>query len=442
MPEKDTNSDAESERVKKWREERAKVAAEEKAERVRQHKEQRLQEIALEKKERLEKTKSLLPDQSKLDQVRNRIEERIRNNKRVLQRSIIIFILLPTLFVGAYTGWVAVPLFEARSVMTITSADSRDEPSLGGVLSGALGGGGQGLAKAYMADEYINSRTMMDYLERDLSLISRLSSSEIDPLFRLRDIPSLGISRTSQFSRYVESSIDIQSGLMTLYVRALSPEDAHEISESILFLTAEHINSLSTRLFEERIVQTEMGVEGAQEELVSAQRNLTQLQVASGEADPSARIATIYATIGQLETELEKMRTEFAELEVSGQSDSFQTGRLTDLIVVQQQRIIDFRNQLFTSDDGTRPLNELLLEHEMARLRMRIAEEALTASLAELSRARTDAELGRSQFQVVVPPNASDISTYPNVFRAMLLALVTTSAIFVLSQILRTGREV
>lgn len=427
----------ESERIRKWREERARIAAQEKAERVRQAKEQRQQELEQEKRERLEKAKESLPDDQDLQIARRKMAERARKRKFRLWVGITVFILLPTAIVAAYTHFVAVPLYDARSVMIIRSAASDDNPSLGGLFSGAMAGG-RNLEKAFMANEYLHSREMMEKLESDLGVVSRLSSSEVDPIQRLRDIPILNITKRSQFDRFVQSSVDIQSGLMSSNVRGLSPDQAQKMSESVLSFLADHINSLSGSLFAERVAQAEEDVAAARDGLVEAQRNLTQLQLDSGEADPNNRVEAIYATIQQLQRELEEIRSRIAELEVSAQPQPYELQRLREREKAQQERITTVREELFQSVDGSTPLNVLLLEHELAQLKVTIAEESLTKSLAALNQARKDAELGRSQFQIVVPPKSSDTSTYPNFLRVVFVTLLTASAVFAFVQLLRT----
>lgn len=432
---------AEVERIQKWREERARVAAEEKAERVRLAQEARAKELAAEEAERRERAKAFLPSGQELEEARAAISRRARRRRRRLTLNVCVIILLPTLLVFAYMARIAVPLFEVRSVVGITTAAPQDTNGLGGILGGATANS-RALEKAFMADEYLNSRTMMALLERDTGLVTQLSSDQVDPLRRLMEIPFLGIAEADQFNRFVESSIDIQSGLMTIYVRALSPEDARNISDRVLIIMAAHINSLSDQLYRQRIEQAESDVATARQALLTAQQNLTRLQVTSGEANPAVRIEAIYQTIAQLEKELEAIRTDLAQLRVSGGEGSYQAQRMKELEAAQKERIEAFRNQIFSGDGDTVPLNALLLDHEMATLQVRISEEALTSALGELSQARKDAELGRDQFQVVVPPNASETAAYPDILKAVLITLITTLIAFSLVQMMRVGRGV
>ena len=429
----------ESERIKKWRAERLAVAEKERLERAKAMKEAQAIELAEEEAQQMAAARKLLPTKNSLSAAQETISKRTRRNRANWWVGFILFVLIPTCAVTGYMGIMAVPFYEARSVTVITSAASHDGTSIGGVLGANLGGGGQSLEKAYMAHEYLQSQAMMELLERDLGLITLLSGNAVDPLRRLRDVPFLRINKRDQLSRFVDSSIDIQSSLLTLYVRGLSPEDAQKISEHILVLMDKQINSLSEELFVERIAQSTKSVDDANDALLEAQANLTRLQIDNGEVDPRARVEAIYETIRQLQSELEKTRSNIALLEASGQSHTYQSQRALDLEANLQERIAAQRQVLFESSAGHAPLNSLLLDHELATLQVGIAQEKLSAALMGLADARKEAELGRSQFQVVVPPNTSSIPSSPDTFLALLLTFLTTFALFSFYRLIRSS---
>ncbi|MFG5384131.1 hypothetical protein [Yoonia sp. R2-816] len=421
--------------------ERIRKAEEEKAERVRKAKEARAAELAAEAEAQKEAARKLLPSAAGLEVARAEIKTRSKQAQQSFLRQLLIFVALPTLLVTLYSGFVATPLYEARSVMVASKAGRDNEEGLGGLL-GAVGGGQSNLHEAFMAHEYVRSRAMMVQLEQDMDLVTRYSGPQMDVVRRLRDVPALGINKSDQFSRFVDSSINIQTGLMTLYVRALSPDDANQISEQIITRVAERVNALSSELFGERIAQAEGAVAQAREALVQAQAYLTQLQIDSGEANPQARIEGIYRTIGQLETTAEELRGQIDAAEVAGQSDTYQTQRLEELEAAQQARIEELRRKLVQDPDGNgdRALNTLLLEFELAVLQVRIAEETLTAALVGLVQAQEEAALGRSQFQVVVPPNTGNIPSSPNMLINALIAFFSTLSALSIFRLLRSNR--
>lgn len=458
----DTPEDAESERIRKWREERAAAAEEAKQERLRQAEEdrqKRLEQAEKDKQARILKAQqdreaaaaeeaerkkvealARLPSQADLDAVRKSVTRRTRMSRLALAFQFLLFVLVPTGLITAYAALVAVPLYETQSVLVVSKAGGESNEGLGGLL-GAAAGGPSNLRETFMAHEYIQSQALLDQLEGDLGTVTFLSSDALDPIGRLRDIPVLRIDKRDMFSRFVKSSINIQTGLLTLYVRMPDPDMAQTTSEVVIQDVADQINALSQTLFVERIEQAEAAVGDAQASLVEKQADLTRLQIESGEANPQARIEGVFGTIVQLEAELQTLRSRIDRARVAGQSDTFQTQQLQELEATLLARIEDQRNHLIErSSDGTRPLNSLLVDYELALLQVRIAEQILAAAITSLSEARENAALGRSQFQIVVPPNRADYAKQPNVLVTALIAFISLVGLFSVVKLLAPGR--
>lgn len=451
MTSESDKSTAEEERIAKWRrereavaeaarEERLKAAEEERQDRLRQAeidkqnridaaKQAREADAARKEAQELEAAAALLPDLDELARKRKMYRRRQLWGRYWFLTKLFVFVVIPTLAMAYYTTQIAVPLFEARSVIVVSSASDDGNEGLGGLLGGAANQGN--LRKLYMAHEYVQSPALMGLLEERLSLVSEYSDEEIDPLSRLRDIPMLRLTKHDGFSRFVDSSINIQTGLMNLYVRSPSPEDAVAYSDVILGLISEQINALNQEIFLIQIEQAESVVDEAERALSQAQAAVTELQIASGEVDPKARIESVFQIISQLQTQLVDLRTEIDRAEVSGQSAAYGAQRFAELEVLLRDRIEQQRAlMLGTGEDEQVSLNRLLVDYEQALLQFNIAQEMLTAALLGLSEAREKAALGLSKIQVVVPPTTAPIPTHPNPLRSVLTALLTCLGLF------------
>lgn len=449
--------DKDPERIAKWRKERAAVAEQERAARVKaveEARQERLRQAEIDKQERIRKAKeereaeaarkvemekveatALLPNERTIDQARRHLLHRHRGKRMRLMLQLILWVLLPTAFVGYYTTEFAVRLYEARSVIVVSKVGSDGNEGLGGLLGAATNQ--SNLREAFMAHEYVQSQALMDQLEEKLSLVTTYSSKDIDPAQRLRNIPLLGISERDHFDRFVTSSINIQSGLMHLYVRAPTAEDAVAHSTIILDLIAEQVNSLSDEMFIARIKQAQDAVAAAETTLQQSQNELTQLQIESGEVDPRARIEGVFQVIAQLQSELVTLRSEIDRAIVLGQSATYGAQRLTELELVLNERIAEQRILMVgTGKEGSTSLNRLLTDYEQALLKSRIGEQTLTAALVGLSEVREKAVLGRSEFQVVVPPRTASIPATPNPLAVVLLTFLTVLGLFSIYQLL------
>lgn len=430
MTDNPENSEAEAERIRKWREERAAVAEKEKQERIRKAKIAREESERRESEQRRTEAEKLLPTNDEIERSRQRVVAYAAKKKKRLILQVLIWVCLPTMLVVFYATQIATPLYESRSIMVVSKAAGDPNEGLGGVLGAAVSP--SNLHETFMAHEYIKSQALMEQIEKDTGLVSELSSTRIDPVQRLRNIRFLRLDKHSQFGLFVNSSVDVQTGLMTLYVRMPDAMQAKTVSEDVLDYVANHINALSEALFQERILQATKTAQDSRANLVKKQADLTQLQIESGELNPQASIEGVFRTVTELEVELQNLRSEIEMAKVSGQSETFQTQRLLEFEKSLSDRIKNQRGLLVEgSSDGRPALNSILLKHELAMLQVRIAEEALTMAIASLVEAREKAALGRSLFQVVVPPSIEVNPTSPNVLVSALIALITSLAIFV-----------
>lgn len=353
-------------------------------------------------------------------------------------RLALALVVWPMLLVSAYLALVATPLYEARSVIAITRTGDAGISVQAGLLGGEKPAN---LQDVFRADTFIKSRALMDSLEADLGLVSHLSGKTVDPLRRLRDIPFLSISKHDQFDRFVQSSVDVQSGLLTLYVRAETPQKAVLVSEAVLRHAEAQVSRLGQALFDQRLSDAAAMRIAAQEQVKRAQDDLVTLQLRFQDVDPRQRVENIYARIRELEDEAYRTRNEIQKLQIAGVGSSRQTEQLEALVLSLEAQIAQQRAQLVSRDGGTEtPLNNMLIDYERATLALDLAREAVRTAIETEAETTREAALNRSHFQVVVPPGTADQPLYPRIFATLLMSLVLCLTIFAGILSLRNAR--
>lgn len=430
----------EDERIRKWREERHRVAEAEKAERIRNRDLARAREAEEEAKRKSDRAAALIPSAADIEAVQKETSRQYNRARRNTLLRFAIICLLPFACAFYYLNTIVTPLYEARSVIAVTKPGAGSEPTNSGFL-GSLSSP-TNLQEVFMAHEFIRSKAMMDMLEAEIGFVSDLSGPNIDPIQRLRNIDALSYDKQSQFSRFVESSVDIQTGLITVYVRTPDAAQSVAVSDRILGFVADQVNTLNIDVIGQRSALADQTVRMAQEQMNEAQRALTVLQLESGEADPAERIASVYAMINQLEDEALSLGNEIKRAEIAGQGDSFQTQRAIALQSRIEEQIAEQRALLVTGGSSeSQSLNAIMMQHQLATLRVTIAEEALTASLAAQAEATQAAALARSLFQVVVPPRKAEIAGSPHIPATLLIVFVVSLAVFALWSVTITRRR-
>ncbi len=341
----------------------------------------------------------------------------------------VAMVVAPVIATAIYLFALATPLYEAQSVIAIT----RSSDASSGGSAGLLGSMERpsNLSEVFRADEYIKSQALMDSLEAELGLVSVFSGDAIDPLRRLRTIPVLSLSKHMQFDRFVESSIDVQSGLLTLYVRAPGQEQAISISKAVLRNAEIQVSQLGEQLFDNRQSLAAKMRETAEQQVAEAQEALVALQLKYEEVDPRFRVESIYTRIKDLEDEALRLASEIQVAEVSGVRNKTRTETLVELESRIRDQIADARTQLVAPNGVTgTPLNNLLIEYELASLNVELAREAVKSAIEAQAAAVQEAALNRSLFQVVVPPRTAQTAVYPKIPGILALVFVICLALY------------
>jgi capsule polysaccharide export protein KpsE/RkpR len=228
----------------------------------------------------------------------------------------------------------------------------------------------------------------------------------------------------------VDSSVDVQAGVVTIFTRMPNPEQAVALSSAVLKQVSRHVDNLGAQLGTQRLAVTRNSADEARADLKEARRALVELQILAGDIDPAQRIAATYAQIADIETQIYDLRAQIDRSVVSGNADSYEIDRKRELIQKLQEQAEQSRQSLVDRDDGRTSPNELLMEFELAAQNVIIAEETLSSALSAWSRAQVEVALERSVTQVVVPALAPTEPTYPRILVTLFITAVIGAAVF------------
>lgn len=428
----------EADRLTKWRNERLEKADADKRERIRIKELQKQSDAEQAKLRRMQSAKALLPTEAELAQQEQAI---LQQGERKLARSGLQFfacVILPFLAGLYYFVALATPMFEARAIAVVTKGPTATEPQQVGLLNSLAPP--PNLQEAFMANAFIQSQTMMDLLDAENSTIARWSSDEVDPIRRLRSIEALGVTKQMQLSRFIESHVDVQTGLLTIDVRDKDRTVATETAELILAKVEAQLSGLNDSQFAVQLSRAEEAVEEAKANLILAQDELSDRQIESGEADPRLRVEGVYSEIRQLEAEARALDGEVQRAQISGRGESFLANQTKELAEITRAEIEAKRKELVEGSEGVPALSSVLLDYERAILRVAIAEDALENAFDSLAAVTQAAARNHSLLQIVVPPSSSAVPVNNNGLPSLLLIVVLSLSAFAFLRLLSIGR--
>lgn len=346
-----------------------------------------------------------LPDDAALEDARQAILERRRMRWRRLVRRIGIFLAAPALAVLLYMGLAATKLYQAEAVFTVETGKDSAPAANAGLF--AVGGASSTVADAFKAREFILSRPMMEQMEQRFGLLTHFDTYRMDPLTRLNSPLGLNRDEYAYYLRRVRVAVDVQEGLLRLYVQARTPEDAVRFGNGILRAAEAHVNAFSDKISADQIASLTQDVQSAERQVAETRRGLAAVQARRGELSPEQSATAVYQLISQLELQLAEAQRERNALVDQGLTESPLLPRLDARVSELRAQVAEQRRRLVNPGGGS--LVTALNEFEGASAKKEIAQARWQSTLNILQEAYLRILEQRRYFVLVVATSANSV---------------------------------
>jgi capsule polysaccharide export protein KpsE/RkpR len=404
---------ADKARIAAWREERLQVAEKEKAARIAARDAARAEAEKREAEAQDAAVSALLADLPDEAEIGPALRARVRRRRLRDLTLLLLLVICPFILATSYLSLVATRLYESVSVISISRLSEDGPGSVQGVL-GAIGSP-RGLSDVFAADAFLSSGSLSDALERETGLVSYLRSGALDPVQRLRG---------GDLSRFIDSAVDVQTGLLTLRVRLPDPERAREVNQRLIGLVASHVNQVQEASRSERMGFAERALSAAQAEMRDAREALSALQIGTGEIDPRMSLEAAQEDIRRVDARIRELRFENDKDSISGGARRYDIERREELILRLEAELSSLRENLTLTGEGEPALGHTMMRHDMARLRLDMAQAGLVAALETRRDAQRAVELERSVVHVIAPPTVNGGAARPRPGLVLLITLL------------------
>lgn len=343
-----------------------------------------------------------------LDDARSDILDRRRQRWRLFLRRFGLFVALPLLIVLLYVELIATPLYQGEAVFTVqTSGEAAPSPNAGLF---AFGSAGSTIADAFKAREYILSRPMMDYMERRYGFLSHFDTYRMDPLTRFRSPLGLNRDPFDYYRKRVRVAVDVQEGILRLYVQARTQQDAVRFGNAILAAAEQHVNQASQKISDDQISALSQDVQNAERQVADTRRSLAAVQAQRGDLAPEQTAASIYQLISQLQLQRAEAQRERDSLLDQGLTNSPLLPRLNARLSELNAQVAEQKRRL--ANPGGTSLQSTLTQYEGASSRKDIAQARWQSTLNTLQQAYLRILEQRRYFVIIVGMSAA---TFPAV---------------------------
>jgi capsular polysaccharide transport system permease protein len=282
------------------------------------------------------------------------------------------------------------------------------------------------LQDTQVVTNYIQSRAMVEQLERTVGLRDTYNSNSIDWWSRFRKDKPIE-KFTDYWTKMCNATISLPSGIVTLTVRAFSAEDSKRIADEVVKLSENLINDLNERMRHDTVLASERDMQQAAQQLGSARMQMEFERNAQGLIDVGQTSSVITDLVSQLEADLLKAKQEY-QTQISYVSDDAPQIRvLKSRISAMQSQLEQTKARLTQSGRSVAAAADKALSGKMPKfaeldLEERIAEKRYALSVTAVEAARMMSERQMLYLHEIVAPALPAESKYPK----RLLSIVVT----------------
>lgn len=352
-----------------------------------------------------------------------------------VSRPVVLVVVVPTVIAAVYWGAIATPRYVSEAHFIVRKTDEARPNGLGLMLQGT--GLSMGTTDAFAVQEYMVSRPAAAALDKRYDLEKVFSRPGVDYLSRYPRVLTRP-SNEDQYralKRFVTVGYNATSGITTLRVQAFTPQDAQNISRSLLDSGETLINQLNERAAADAVADAQRAVEEGMERRALIQKQLAAFRNEERFIDPQLAASEASQLIANLLSNVAQLRAELAQLRQTAPA-SPQIPALTGRIAAYEAQIAEERTRLAGRADSLAPK---ISTYEGLMLQRELADRALTEASATLLSAQQEARRQKLYLDRIVEPNLPDRPTEPQRLRAILIVFLSSLMVFLLGRLMWAG---
>jgi capsular polysaccharide transport system permease protein len=345
--------------------------------------------------------------------------------------SLILFVAIPTIASMIYLIFIASDQYVAEARFAVRASQFElDQSKQKSAASSSGAGAIPALASqdAYIIENYIHSRAIIDDLSKKLDLRKIFQRPEADFWARLPENASV-----EQFTDYwktmVLTYVDGPSGIVTVDAKAFRPDDALSLSQAIVEASEKLANEVSARSRNDAMKRAEEEVRRYEERVQTALLDMRKYRDTVGYIDPVASATSTSALLLQIMAEKIRLESEYFVASRAMAPDAPTVVTLKNRLDSLDAQIAQLRSKLTGKSPEEATISASLTKFEALELQRTFAEKLYGLAEDGLERARLKAEQQNIYVTVFVPPALPQDAKYPE--RYSLSALIPIGLLIV-----------
>ncbi|WDZ80937.1 hypothetical protein PWG15_24610 (plasmid) [Ensifer adhaerens] len=332
--------------------------------------------------------------------------------------------LVPVFGASIYYGLVAADQYVTEARFAVRSGSDASVVGLSALSSFIDTGQAR---DGFIIADYVKSSSMVEALGNQYPLRDIFSRPQYD--FLARFAPADSEEELIKFwGKQLDVSVDRSSGLVTIRLRAFTPEESLALTNSVILQAEKMVNQLTRKSEMDTLARTESELRLKREKL---QRMVSELR----DARNSAGILDVGMTAKAYSELLTDLRLELAKQELiikTTAADAPQMQPLVNRANALRSQIGEYEKAMAGGIDSDRSqrasLADIATKMQEKEIELSIAKEEYAGAMASYETARLTTERQRSYLLTYVKPSLADEAIYPRRF-LMWLGISAISAI-------------
>ena len=343
-------------------------------------------------------------------------------------KSIAIVVGIPTLIAALYFGLFASDVYVSEARFAIRSAKASVPTSgLAAILASPMvSGGGQ---DSMVVADYAHSLDMLSSIQQRLNIFSHFKNDEVDSLSRL-SADATEEETLEYYKKHIDLVRDSTSNVLTLKVRAFTPQMAQQLARLVIELSEDLVNTLSNRMEEDALETARTELQRAVQKVRLASADITQFRNSNESLNPAAESSALLGIVSTIETKLIEVRAELSEKQAFMREGSPEVITLKNRVNALSRQLRLEKGRVTGS--GGQEMSGLIAHYQPLVLEQEMAQQQYALALTSLEIARIEAQRKKQYLITFIQPNLPDEALEPRRLNEVITVMVFSFLLYMI----------
>jgi capsular polysaccharide transport system permease protein len=277
--------------------------------------------------------------------------------------------------------------------------------------------------EVYAIADYIRSPSAVGDVDRAVDLRHIFRAGGADWISRLRSKAS-----AEDLLRYWNSMVTVSmepaSGLVSVAVRAFTPQDAVDVAAAIRRNSEALVNRMQERPRNDLVEKSQAGVSTARKQAAEAREAVTRYRNAQASVDPLDTARSVAGNVAELNRELVALDVELTTAKAAMGPNAPNIANLKARRDSVKEQIRGLERRIASADASDRTAVAMLVDYDRLEIERTLAEKQVSAAERILDQVRAESKRHQVYIDVVDGPTLAQGSLFPE--RGTIMAQIMT----------------